>query len=253
MASVAATLKPMIENEIDPRMVSYGSSFTFAGMTAGARGYGGPLSQPNPVYFKHFCQAVATGISDGSTVINFTTADLGLQGAPSVAGAGTGVGVIVDDLYMSEKMYTAIRTKIMAAFPSSGLIPPWDPGVGSYGSFLKAITDGIAKAVKDHFATAYNLVSAHPLVYMGTGQINATSNKFSGLDQSNIKSLIQAAGTMMQGPAWPVYCDGIAEGYVDGIHNKSTGTVVIAGTCVPSMAQVCGIGPAPGVGSGTAI
>ena len=253
MASVAATLQPMIENEIDPRMVSYGSSFEFGGMTVGARGYGGPLSQPNPIYFKHFCEAVAKGISDGSTVINFTTADLGLQGAPLVAGAGTGIGVIVDDLYMSEKMYTAIRTKILAAFPGSGLIPPWEPPNGSYGSFLKAITDGIAFAVKDHFATAYNLVSAHPQVYMGTGLINATSNKFFGLDQANIKSLIQAAGNLMQGPAWPVYCDGIAEGYVDGIHNKSTGTVVIAGVCIPSESQVCGIGPAPGIGTGTAI
>lgn len=253
MASVPATLAPMMETEIDTRMVSYGSSFEFDGYTAAARGYGGPLSQPNPIYFKHFCLAAATGISSGSVVINFTTADLGLQGAPPVAGNGTGVGVIVDDLYMSEKMYTAIRTKIMAAFPSSGLIPPWDPGVGSYGSFLKAITDGIAKAVKDHFATAYNLVSAHPQVYQGTGLINATSNKYFGLDQANIKSLIQAAGTMMMGPAWPVYCDGIAEGYVDGIHNKSTGTVVIAGACAPSLSQVCGIGPAPGVGTGTAI
>lgn len=253
MASDPSALQPLIENAIDPRMVSYGSSFSFAGKTVAERGYGGPLSQTNPIYFKHFCMAVAVGISSGSAVINWTSADLGLQGAPLVAGAGAGTGVIVDDLYMSEKMYTAIRTKIMAAFPSSGLIPPWDPGMGNYGSFLKAITDGIAFAVKTHFATAYNLVGAHPQVYMGAGQVNATSNKYFGLSQSGIKSLIQAAGTMMQGPAWPVYCDGIAEGYVDGIHNKSTGTLVISGACAPNPSQVCGIGPAPGVGSGTAI
>lgn len=235
MAAVSATLFDLIKTKIDANMKAAG-------------GYGGPLSQGNPAYYLEFCNAIATGIADGSKVISFTSADTGTGGAPPTPGVGTGVGVIVDKDWFNENMYTEIRAKISATFGKT-THDPWPANSGN-GKYLKAITTGISDSVAEHFKIAYNLVGAHPLVYLGVAKVN--QGMYSGLDPSNIGGLIISAAPSMKGQFWPIMAQTIAKVYVDAIHMHSTGTLAIAGICVPGKAQVCGI-PMVGVGAGTAV
>ena len=213
----------------------------------------GPLEVlKDPSYFLEMCSAIGKGIAEGSPVISFITADVGLMGTPPIpAIIGQGFGIKVNEIYMTEKIYTMIRDKIVSAFGSTSH-DPWPPTIGNSGQYLKAVAHGIAKSVTEHYkGPTWTLISAHPTIYAGGGEV--LHGNFSGLDAGTVKSLILSYSPKLKGPFWPMMAQAIAEGYVDGIHNKSLGTVVITGVCVPTPIppQICGI-PSTGSGSGTA-
>lgn len=209
---------------------------------------GHPLDQKNPSYFIAFCLAVGKGIADGTPTISFRTVDTGVAGAPPIPGVGTGVGIKVDSEYMSQKMYEAARTSIKSKLGKT-LHEAWPPPKGNTGEWLKALTDGIAEAVKEHYQISWILTSTHPIVYAGSGKI--VNGGFFGVQEPRVATTIQVAAPVMKGSYWPDLCQAIAKGYTDGIHNRSTGTVTIAGICVPSPGQACGL-PLPGAGTGAA-
>lgn len=236
MASETEVLSKLIQKNIDANMKAIG-------------GYGGPLSQQNPAYFILFCKAIATGISDGSKVINFKSIDTGMGGAPPVPGVSTGVGIKVDKKWFDENLYNEMRNQSIAQFGSTNH-GPYIPPKGDTGQFLHAITKGVADAVAEHFLTAYNIVGTHPLVTIGVGLIN--EGMFSGLDPNNIASLMLAASPTMKGAFWPTITKAVAKIYVQTIHKHSTAKAIISGVCVPSPAQVCGVNMS-GFGIGTAV
>jgi hypothetical protein len=187
-------------------------------------------------------------MASGSPLINFTTADSGSAGAPLVTGTGTGIGIIVDAAFFKQDLYTRARAAIIARFGTTRH-DPYPPGLHNSGELLLALCKGIADSVATHFTTAWTLNSTHPQIYVGTGLIN--NGHFSGLSAGTIAPLIQAAAPSFIGVYWPDLCQAIAESYVETIHNHSTGTVTITGTCVPGPSQVCGIGSS-GTGTGVA-
>jgi hypothetical protein len=206
-----------------------------------------PLAQSNPSYFIAMCTAIGTGIATGSPVISFTTSDSGVTSAPPIPGAGTGVGIVVDDAFFKEQIYTNLRNNVIAQFGSTSH-DAYPPGSGNSGEFVAAMAQAIAEAVKEHYQTAWTLTSSHPTIYAGSGTIGEGS--FSGLVPAAVASAIQSAAPTLAGPFWPQTCQAIAQAYVDTIHTKSTGTVSIIGVCVPSPSQVCGL---PGSGSGSGV
>jgi hypothetical protein len=212
----------------------------------------GPIkSLTDPKYFEEMCKSLGMGIALGSTAISFTTHDIGLMSAPPIpALAGTGVGIVVQADYMTEQIYTKIRDKILSSMGKT-THDPYPPKAGNSGEFLLAIASGVAKAVKEHFATAMTLTSTHPIVYMGNGAI--APGDFSGLVPDNIKSLILNNSPQLKGDFWPTMAGAIAEGYADGIHKRSSGVVSITGICIPTPIPplVCGL-PGTGTGSGVA-
>lgn len=235
MPAVPAALSTLIKTEVD-------------GNLNGVTGYS-PLGSSNPSYFIEFCTAIGTGIALGSPVISFTTVDAGQAGTPPIPGVGAGVGIVVDEAFLTEKIYTYCRTGFLAEYGKTGNIayPPTDK---SNGKVLEAIAKGIAKGVKTHYASAWILTSAHPIVYAGSGSIN--NGMFSGLVDATVKTQIKtAAPRMVPSKGWDIMSEAIAKAYVEAIHTKSTGTVAITGVCVPSPGQICGL-PIPGAGSGVA-
>lgn len=233
MAADPVVLSNLIKTKVDAKMQA------IAGHS--------PLAQSNPAYFVELCTAIGTGIANGSATILFTTSDVGITGTPSVAGTGTGVGIIVDDVFFKENLYTTMRNFIISDFGST-LHQIYPPSSGNSGKYLLALTEGISESVSEHYATVYTLNSSHPTVYSGTGTIS--EGNFSGLSSSSIKSLIQAASSNLLGIFWPRIAEAIAQCYVDAIHNHSTGQVTIVGVCIPSISQICGV---PGSGSGSGI
>jgi len=234
MPVVAPVLSALIETNVDTYM-------------AAVRGVH-PLNQRNPAYFVALCTAIGTGIALGSPLITFTTADTGLSGIPPVPGVGAGVGIVIDDAYFREQIYTNARTAILSRFGKTRH-DAYPPSQGNSGEFLDALAHGVATSVKTHFATAWILASGHPQVYAGAGVIN--DGNFGGLSSSLVKSSIIASGPTLLGIYFPDLAGAIADAYVSTIETKSTGSVTITGACVPSMAQVCGI-PTTGSGAGTA-
>lgn len=207
-----------------------------------------PLSGKDPSYFIEFCTAIGTGIALGSPVIAFDTDDSGQAGVPPVPGAGSGAGIMVDDSFLTEKIYTYVRNNTLAMFGKTNNIP-FPPTSLSDGKALLAVAEGIATGVKTHYSTAWILVSTHPAIYAGTGTIG--EGDFSGVSDSLVKSQIVASGPRLQGPMFPEMAKAIAQAYMETIHQKSTGTVTITGVCVPGPSQVCGT-PSTGSGTGTA-
>lgn len=240
MSSQTSVLSQLIQEKVNANMKALAN-------------YSGPLGQKNPSYFIAFCTAIATGISDGGKVVNFTSADTGQGGLPSVPGASAGVGIKVDKAWFDEHLYNEMRNQSIAQFGSTAHAP-YTPPKGDTGEYLHAITKGVSDAVAEHFLTAYNLTGAHPLVYMGAGLIN--EGHFSGLDAGNISGLIVAAAPILKGPFWPTIAKAVAKVYVEAIHQHSTSKVIIAGLCIPKVpplpVQVCGINMV-GVGAGTAV
>jgi hypothetical protein len=207
-----------------------------------------PMSGRNPSYFIEFCTAIGKGIAKGTPTLTFETKDSGATAVPPIPGVGTGVGVKVDSDYMSQKIYTAARNAVIQKFNQT-MHDPWPPKEGNSGLYLKALSDGISEAVKEHYSSCWILTSAHPQIYAGSGIINPNSgSKFSGVIDSAVAAAITAFGVRMKGPYWPVFCQAVAKGYKDGIENKATGTVTITGICVPSQSQACNIASS---GSGT--
>lgn len=207
-----------------------------------------PLAQANPAYFIKMCLALGKGIAEGTPTITFTTVDAGASGVPPLPGVGVGTGIVVDAAFMSEQIYTKVREYVIEDFGKTAH-EVWPPSEGNSGHYLKAFTDGISEAVKEHYSTAWTLSSAHPIVYAGTGTV--TEGSFSGIIPEAVKSKISEAAPDFTGPFWVRFAQAVAEGYVNGIHNKSTGTVVISGICIPGPSQVCGL-PLGGSGTGVA-
>ena len=114
---------------------------------------------------------------------------------------------------------------------------------------MLALCEGINDALVSYYPTAWTLISTHPDIYMGTG--NVVDGSFSGLMATSIQNAIIAGAPNFVGAFWPKLAQAISESYVALIELHSTGTVTITGTCIPSLAQVCEIG-STGTGTGTA-
>ena len=231
MPAVGTVLSSLIKAKADAKFKDLGD-------------YAGPLAQQNPMYFHHFCEAIGKGIADGTPMVVFQTEDNGLRGTPAVVGAGSGVGIMVDQDWFTENLYKNIRNIIIANYGSSNH-PEWNVE----RNFLTALSEAISESVTEHYATAWVLVSSHLTIYSGTGLIK--NGGFSGIVPMAVKASMIGHGNLLQGTAWPLMCEAIAETYASAIHTKSTGTVTIAGTCSSGPNQVCGL-PSSGAGSGTA-
>ena len=209
-----------------------------------------PRSTKAASFFIAFCTAVGKGIAEGTPTVMFTTTDSGFTSAPPVPGVGAGIGIKVNSEYMSMKMYTLLRDEAVKKGSKHAVWPPPDDNGGKY---LRAITDGICEAIKEHYATCWILTSAHPLIYQGTGVIDPQKgSKFSGIQDSAVKSLIISYGPLMKGSMWPKMAESISKAYKDGIENMSTGQVAITGVCVPNISQVCNIPLPQAAGTGVA-
>lgn len=211
-----------------------------------------PLEGRASPYFTQLCTAIGMGIGNGTEALSFETDDSGFKGDPPVPGVGTGVGVEVDANYLSEKIYNNIRQSILNKYKQSSH-EPWPPSSGNSGEYLRAFSDGIAKAVKDHYKICWVLTSNHPMIYSGDGIIDpAKGKKFKGVAASAVKSLILMNRGMLKGEFLEDFAQGIAAGYQDAIENKTTGKVTITGICIiltpPAGYQLCNI---PGTGTGT--
>lgn len=215
-----------------------------------------PLEGKASPYFTQLCTAIGLGIGTGTKTLSFQTLDNGFQGMPLVPGLGNGTGLDVDSDYMSEKIYTNIRKAILNKYGSTSH-GAWPPSSGDSGLYLRAFSDGIAKSIKEHYKTCWALSSSHPMIYSGEGVIDpAKGNKFTGVNSSEIKSLILSNKGMLKGEFLSDFAEGIALGYQDGIENKTTGKVTITGVCIilvpPAGLQACNI-PGTGQGSGATV
>jgi hypothetical protein len=231
-----------------------------------AASYPGPLAQSDPSYYLQFCEAVGKGIIDGSAIIDFTTKDVGLAAGPPIAGKGSGVGIKMDKDWFLKNLYIEIREASIGIYGATSH-PLWcedwnaanDPSnplplehcgltPNQYNpyNFLTAMCEAIAECVSEHNETFRVLQSDHPGVYMGQGKIE--EGGFIGLSSSAIASAILGHGPSLSGSFWPILCEKIGNVYARAIMEHSTGEVVIAGTCVPSSSQACGL---PGSGTGT--
>jgi len=234
MAVSGSALAALIQTNVDARMAAVSNIH--------------PLSQGDPSYYTEMCQAIGLGIINGGPIITFTTSDSGNKGSPPVTGTGSGIGIITDSSFFIQDAYTRIRGYIQADFGVT-THDPFPPGPTNSGRFLLALVTGINDAFMSYYPTAWTLVSTHPQIYSGVGQIN--NGQFSGLSASAIKSLIVAGAPRLKGKFWPRLAQAIAESYVLLIEQHSTGQVTITGTCVPGGSQVCGIS-ANGSGTGIA-
>lgn len=236
MPAIPSVLASLIQSEINKEVKTISSNGR------------GPLEQQNPSYFTAMCTALGRGIAVGSPMIQFTTVDTGASGAPPVPGIGTGVGIVVDADFMEKEIYNTIRQYTVQDFGKT-THDPHPPALDNSGIYLQAICKGIASAVKQHYTTAWMLTSSHSIVYIGSGQI--LKGHFSGLQSELVKSQIVSQGPTLKGKFWPRMAQAIAEAYVKTIETQSTGQVTIAGICVPSLAQICGL-PMSGTGTGVA-
>lgn len=234
MGAISSVLSNLMQNKINDNMAASGK-------------YPGPLAQANPSYFISMCTAIATGIADGTKIVNYITKDVGISGLPFVGATGNGIGIKVDAGFLDQAIYTSLRNQAIIDFGSTSH-DPFPPTEGNSGGYLQSLSKGIADAVTEHFAVAYNLISTHTTVYYGGGEVKLGA--FYGLDSSAIENLIIAASPTMQGSFWPKIVKSISVAYVDSIHNHSTGHVIINGICIPSAGQICG---APFVGAGIGI
>jgi hypothetical protein len=213
------------------------------------RGYA-PLQQRNPSYYIEFAEAIGTGIINGGPDITFTTVDVGFSGIPPVPGVGAGIGIITDPTFFVQDLYTRIRQYVLDDFGRT-LHDPYPPRPGNSGQYLLALCKGINDSFLSYYPTAWTLVSAHPIVYMGVGTIN--DGQFAGLSAPTIQSDIIAGAPNFVGRFWPRLAQAVSESYVELIEQHSTGTVTITGICTPAPpAQTCNITGVPGVGTGNA-
>lgn len=234
MSASGATLSSLVLTKVDTRM-------------AAVQGVH-PLDQVHPFYYTTMCTAIGTGIIQAGPVISFVTADSGLKGSPSVPGIGNGTGIITDPTFFVQDLYTRTRGYIIADFGRT-THDVYPPGPKNSGQYLLALCLGINDAILAYYPTAWTLVSSHPTIYTGTGIVN--NGNFSGLVATAIKSTIVGLAPTFIGPFWPRLAQAISESYVALIHQHSTGTVTITGSCSPSISQVCGLS-GTGSGSGTA-
>lgn len=243
MPAVASALSGLIINTAD--QYKFAASAAYRAPKPGVH----PLQQKRPEFFIEICTAIGTGVVNASLgKIQFTTADSGLSGQPPVPGTGLGTGIIFDAAYFRETAYPLIRGYILADFGKTRH-DPYPPGTKNSGVFLDALLHAVGDMIAQHYATAWTLISAHPMIYQGTGTIN--DGMYFGLVATDVQAAIEAAASNLQGRFWPRLAQGIAEVYVDTVHNHSTGTVTITGSCTSSISQVCAV-PSTGTGTGNA-
>ena len=235
MAAEPSALAALVQSSVDTRMAA------IAGFH--------PLQQKTPKYYIEFCQAIGMGIIQAGPTISFTTTDVGLAGAPPVPGVGAGIGIVTDPTFFIQDLYTRIRGYAMQDFGRTAH-EAYPPTPGKTGEYLLALCQGINDAFLSYYPTAWTLVSAHPLIYTGTGTI--ADGQFSGLSASAIQAQIISNAPDLVGKFWPRIAQAVSESYVALIEQHSTGTVTITGVCISSPSQVCAIAPSVGVGSGTA-
>ena len=235
MPAIPAALAALVETNVSSRMAAISGH--------------APLGQQNPAFYIEFAQAIGQGIILGGPLITFTTSDMGLSGVPPIPGVGAGVGIVIDPKFFIEDLYTRIRGYVIQDFGRTAH-DPYPPSPGNSGQYLLALCQGINDSLLSYYPIAWTLVSAHPIVYIGTGTIS--DGQFSGLVAATIQSAIISGAPNFVGKFWPRLAQAISESYVALIEQHSTGTVVISGICVPSLAQVCAISGVPGVGTGTA-
>lgn len=233
------------------------SSLIQANLSTGFQSISGtnPLSQPDPSKFIAFCVALGTGIAQGIPSLRVKTTDTGFSGGPPpgkpnvIPGAGTGKGLSTDAGDMTSRIYQECYRLIKARIPDTK-VDAWPPPPGNTGEYLKAISKGVADAVKTHYASCWAIVTMHPDIYAGVGVIGP--GDVSGADPGAVKSAMVAADPDT-GTAYPDICEGVAKGVCASIAAKATGNVTVVGVCVPSASPpfLCGI-PNTGSGSGTA-
>lgn len=208
-----------------------------------------PMNGKITSYFTEFCQAIGKGIILGGPTIAFTTSDVGFTGTPPIPGAGVGIGIVVDPTFLLQDLYTRIKNYVTADYGRT-LSEPYPPSVDGYGQYTLALCQGINDALQTYYPISWALASAHPLVYAGSGTI--ANGQFTGLMAPAIKAaILTAAPTFMQIGFWPRLAQAVSESYVALIEQHSTGTVTIAGVCVPGPSQICNV-PGSGAGSGIA-
>lgn len=156
MPAIGPALGALIMNKVDQNMKKISGH--------------SPLSQKNPSFFIAKCMAIGNGIATGVPVISFITKDSGQSGVPPIPGTGTGIGIKVDSDWYTKELYTKLRKTVLEKYGYTSH-DPYPPSDDNSGKYLEAMCKGIAEAVKEHYATAWVLTSAHPLVYMGTGLI----------------------------------------------------------------------------------
>lgn len=210
--------------------------------------YNGPLGQKNPMYFRQFANAIGQGIANGTPLVNFTTADIGVSGIPPVPGVGTGIGIMFDAVFFEVTAYTYIRNAMIANFGKT-YHDVYPPRLENSGMYLKALCKAVGESIAEHYKTAWILNSAHPLIYIGTGKIN--NGMFFGIQEDLVYQSIFSMGFFLKGRAWPIICREIAKAYKLTIETRSTGQVTIVGVCVPSVSQICLIN-STGAGTGVA-
>lgn len=212
---------------------------------SGGQEYAGPMSQSNPTYFMNFCTAIGKGIILGQPTIPFVTKDSGFTGAPARQGTGVGLGIMIDKDWMFKNLYIRLRQAYISAFGNTNFpewpefIPPFTDYPAQEYNFLHALCEAITDSVKEHHETLFVLNSTHPFCYSGVGEI--IEGAFHSVQTTAIKEQIQNLGVQMQGQAWPILCQTIAEVYTETIHDHSEAEVVITGVCVPNTSQVCGL------------
>jgi hypothetical protein len=209
-----------------------------------------PLAQRNPSYYIEFCDAIGQGIIAGGPVIDFSTADTGVEGSPLVTGIGAGIGIVTDPTFIIQDLYTRIRDYVIAEFGHT-LHDSYPPSPTNYsGQYLLALCEGINDSFLQYYPTAWTLTSTHPQIYAGAGVIN--DGQFSGLDATAIQSSILSFAPNFVGRFWPQLALAVAQSYVLLIEQHSTGMVTISGSCTPSGSQTCNIsGTGTGAGEAT--
>lgn len=206
-----------------------------------------PLNQKTPAYFTEFCTAFAKGLATGIPTISFDTLDTGFKGVPAKPGVGTGTGIIVDLDDMDRTIYTEVRNQVIATYGET-THHPYPPNSTNSGTYLRALSKGIAASLKTHFATAWTLASTHPQIYAGSGSL---LGKIKNISASNIQAATLAQSPSLKGAFWPKMALAVATGIKTSLETKATGTVTIVGICAPSAKQLCAI-PGTGLGSGIA-
>lgn len=209
----------------------------------------GPLAQKDPSYYEQLCNAIAIGLTQGTTGTTFTTDDSGFVGEPAIPATGMGVGIIVDSGYFTQQLYTQFRNAIISKYGKT-THDPYMPGPQNSGRYLAALMGGISQAVTNMWSTGWQLTSVNPMVYSGTGQILDGDFTVIMAPSAIANLILDNAPKLSKSYFWPQMAQIIAQVYVDTIQNHSTGQVQIIGVCVPGISQVCGV---PGTGQGTGI
>lgn len=205
-----------------------------------------PFAQANTTYIKEFIHSISNALSKDSLLIKCVTADVGLGGVPLVGGASIGGKMIVNNDTLLKHIYTKVREAVIQKYGRTAH-DVWPPTQGS-GIYLKAILECFTKTTTDYYNKYLLITGVHPLVYLGTYKVVAGG--FIPPKPNIMVSDILAKAPSLKGPFWPVFVKAFVDGYADYISQDLTGAGVIAGICIPSLGQVCGIPFMVGAGTG---